>query len=194
MREERESERQKHVAKKEAEYKLVRETKATVEAVKRDLYALFTHDNPQERGGLLEGVLNRLFKTYGILIREAFRRRGKVGEGVLEQIDGVIELEGEIYLVEVKWLKGRVGKGDVSEHLVRVFSRHASRGIFVSATEFTAAAVTVCEEALSQATVFLCTLEEVVRLLDREGDLKQLLKRKLHAAVIDKKPYMSILS
>ena len=84
----------------------------------------------RKRGRRLEAVLNRLFRAASILIRESFARVDEPGEGVVEQIDGVIELDGEIYLVEVKWLKNSVGVADVSRHLVRVFTRDASRGIF----------------------------------------------------------------
>lgn len=193
MRQERKSEQQKRIAEKEAKHQRLQEKKAQLNAVKKDLYQLFSSSDPQARGKSLEGVLNRLFQTSGVLIRESFRRCGELSEGVIEQIDGVIELEGEIYLIEMKWLKDKVDKGDVSEHLVRVFSRHASRGIFISATEFTKGALNVCQDALSRATVFLCTLEEIVRLLEHEGDLKVFLKKKLNAAVIDKKPYIRVM-
>jgi len=86
--------------------------------IKNDFYRLFAESNPRRRGILLESVLNRLFSATGIAIREASTRVGEPGEGIVEQIDGVIELDGEIYLVEMKWLKGTVGKGDVSQHLV----------------------------------------------------------------------------
>ena len=194
MRQERESERQKHITHKEAEQQRAREKKAELDAVRRDLAALFAQSNPQKRGALLESVLNRLFKVHGILVRDAFRRQGDLGEGVLEQIDGVIALEGDFYLVEMKWLKGKVEKGDVSEHLVRVYGRDPKRGIFISATEFTAPSLVVCQEALQQAIVFLCTLEELVKLVDREGDLVEFLNKKRAAAVIDRKPYVPILS
>jgi hypothetical protein len=72
------------------------------EVVKKDLYSLFGPMDPQKRGKKLEGVLNRLFRTSEILIHEAFVRIAATCEGIVEQIDGVIELDGEIYLVEMK--------------------------------------------------------------------------------------------
>jgi restriction system protein len=72
------------------------------EVVKKDLYSLFGPMDPQKRGKKLEGVLNRLFRTSQILIHEAFVRIAATCEGIVEQIDGVIELDGEIYLVEMK--------------------------------------------------------------------------------------------
>ncbi len=53
---------------------------------------------------------------------------------MVEQIDGVIELDGELNLVEIKWWSVPLGAGEVSHHLVRVFNRGHLRGIFISAS------------------------------------------------------------
>ena len=115
---------------------------------------------------MLEDILNRLFRTDGILVRESFTRLGKRGQGVIEQIDGVVEIEGEIYLVEMKWLKDPAGPGDVAQHLVRVLGRNSSRGIFISYSGYTDAAINTCKEALVNAVVVLCTLQEFVLLME----------------------------
>ena len=65
----------------------------------------------------MEQVLNELFRIYGIQIREAFSRNEEECKGTVEQIDGVIELDGEIYLVEMKWKEVPVDVNDVSRHL-----------------------------------------------------------------------------
>lgn len=188
MRQERETERQKHVLQRQAEIKRQEERKAAIDTVRRDLGRLFSIQDPQTRGTTAEELLNRLFATYEILVRESFRRvSGRTGS-VLEQIDGVVELDGEIYLVEVKWLTEPVSVDDVSRHLVRVFSRRSSRGIFVSATRYSESALTTCQEALGQAVVVLCMLEEIIRLLEQQADLKEFLKAKIRAAIVDKKP------
>ena len=137
MRQEKEDERSKRIAEKEQEVKAAQEKQKKLEAIKNDLCALFASENPRERGLALEEVVNRLFDANGILVRESFRRTGEQGQGIIEQIDGVIDLDGEIYLVEMKWLKEKAGVGDVSQHLVRVFTRGSSRGVFISATEYT---------------------------------------------------------
>lgn len=46
-----------------------------MQQVKKDLYVLFGLADPQKRGKQVEGVLNRLFQTTGILLREAFTCR-----------------------------------------------------------------------------------------------------------------------
>ncbi|MEX0751211.1 MAG: restriction endonuclease [Dehalococcoidia bacterium] len=154
----------------------------------RDLAALFRIDDAHKRGKDLEGVLNRLFKHSGVLVREAFTLRGWNAEGVIEQIDGVVEIDGEIYLVEMKWLNHRVDKADVSEQLVRVFSRSDARGLIISASGFTDPAITTCREALHNRVVVLCELDELVHVLEAERDVRELLKSKVNAAILDKNP------
>lgn len=191
MRQERETELAKHRAAREKEAEEKVRKKGELEALRQDFYKLFSQIDPHERGKLLEGALNRLFGATGILVREAFSRVATPGEGVVEQIDGVIELDGEIYLVEMKWLKSSVGVADVSQHLVRVFTRDATRGIFISYTDYTTGAITTCKEALSKAVVVLCSLHEFVSVLDREQDLREFLKGKVRASIIDKEPLWS---
>lgn len=145
--------------------------------------------NPQERGKALEAVLNAMFETYGVLVRNAFALRGADGEGVVEQIDGVIELDGHLYFTELKWWAAPLGKAEIAEHLIRVFSRAESRAAIISTSGFSDAAIATCRDALPNKVVVLCTLEELVHLLELEEDLKKFMRRKIHAAIIDKNPF-----
>jgi len=153
-----------------------------------ELGALFAETDPHKRGKALEGILNGLFKTNDISVREAFVLRVD-GQGVVEQIDGVIELDGHLYLVEMKWWKDALGPGEVAQHLVRVFNRGQSRGIFISASAYTPAAILSCKESLTRAVFVLCDLEEFVHLLEQEKDLRDFLKQKIAAAMVEKNPY-----
>jgi restriction endonuclease Mrr len=192
MRQEQEAERKKRLEEEKRKVAAQNERKAQLEQVKKDLYALFGLGDPQKRGKQLEDVLNRLFKVAGILVREAFTRVAPTGEGVVEQIDGVIELDGEIYLVEMKWWDKPLGTGEVSQHLVRVFTRHCARGILISYSDFTEPAVNTCKEALARVVVVLSGLKELVQLLEREDDLQEFFRNKIHAAVIDKNPHYRV--
>lgn len=189
MRQAQEAERRKRIEEEQRKTVAHNEKRAKLEQVKKDLYALFGHDDPQKRGKQLEGVLNQLFNASGILLREAFTRVASTGEGIIEQIDGVIELDGEIYLVEMKWWDKPLGTGEVSQHLVRVFTRNCARGLLISYSGYTDPAIAICREALSRMVVALCGLQEIVQLLEHEGGLTELLKKKVRAAVIDKNPY-----
>jgi hypothetical protein len=77
--------------------------------------------------------------------------------------------------------------------LVRVFTRGSSRGIFISATEFTESALQTCKDALAKMVVLLCSVDEIVMLLERYGDFKVILRKKLQAAIVDKKPYIKVI-
>ncbi len=192
MRMEKDEEKRKRIEEQEAATKARQERISNRARVKAELYALFGEQDAHKRGKMLERVLNDLFACYDVLVREAFTNKGKCGEGIIEQIDGLIELEGHLYLVEMKWWSSPIGVGDVSPHLVRVFSRGGqARGLFISYTDFTDPAIAQCRDALSQgAVVVLSTLQEIVSLLEGNGDLKVWLKRKLNAAIIDKQPYV----
>lgn len=189
MKQERENERKKHQEAQKVKLAKLQEKKAKFEKIKKDLFGLFREKNCHKRGKALESVLNDLFGLGDILVSEAFTLKGMAGEGIIEQLDGVIEIDGEIYLVEMKWWNEPLGVGDVSQHLVRVFNRGHARGIFISASDYTEPAITTCRESLKQAVVVLCKLEEFIKLLEREGDMKEFLKSKINAAIVDKNPF-----
>lgn len=172
---------------------LEKKQREDLEGVKKELFALFSETNPQRRGKASEKVLNRLFKCFGILVREAFESKGLDGEGITEQIDGVIEIDGDVYLVEMKWWHAPIGVSEISQHLVRVFNRGQARCIFISASDYTGPAITTCRESLTQIVVVLCQLQELVLLLEKGGDLKSFLKEKINASIIHKDPFFEPL-
>ncbi len=191
MQIERDEERRKRLAEQTAHFNAEKDRKAKIETVKADLYALFGEHDAKKRGKALEGVLNSLFAEYGILVREAFTVKGACSEGVIEQIDGLVELDGYLYLVEFKWWNKPLGTADVSPHIVKVFGRGGqARGIFISYSEYTIPAITTCRDALAGGVVIiLCNLQEIVDLFEKEGDLKTWLKDKVTAAVVDRNPF-----
>ena len=191
MRDEKDEERRKRMEQAEAEAAIKREVAARREKARIELYALFGEPDAHKRGKSLERALNELFACHDVLVREAFTVKGQCGEGVIEQIDGLIELDGVLYLVEMKWWNKPLGVGDVAPHLVRVFTRGGQvRGIFISYTNFTEPAIGVCRDAMNRgAVVVLATLQEIVSLLAGQGDLKRWLKAKVNAAIVDKRPF-----
>lgn len=192
MRQEQEAERKKRMEIEKCKVDELNKKRDRSTAIRKELSRLFSVANPQERGKRLERVLNQLFEHHGILVREAFQRVGDSGEGVIEQIDGVVSLDGEIYLVEMKWWDKPLGTGEVSQHLVRVFTRNCARGILISYSGYTDPAIRTCKEALAKMVVALCTLQELVRLVEKEEDLKELLREKVQMAIVDKTPFREI--
>ena len=188
MKNEADGARKKHLAEQQQRLENLRRRQSELSAIKEQLASLFAMQNSQKRGKVLEDVLNRLFKCYDILIREAFTVSGSHGEGVFEQIDGAIEFGNEIYLVEMKWWSQPLGPAEVAPHIVKVYSRSGARGIFISASGYTEAAINTSREALREKVFILCSLKEILDLLEKENDLKELLNRKIHAAILDKTP------
>jgi restriction system protein len=85
-------------------------------------------------------------------------------------------------------------QAEVAQPLERLFSRGGqARGIFISYSGFTDPAVATCRDAIAGgALVVLSTLQEIVELLEREGDVKAWLKAKITVAVADKIPFFTV--
>jgi hypothetical protein len=186
---ERERERSEHRKQYEADLRKREERSKQREALKGELYALFAMTDSQKRGKSLEAVLNRLFAHYSMLVKEAFTVRGLGSEGVVEQIDGLVELDSHLHFVEMKWWNKPIGVGEVSQHLVRVFTRAEARCIFISASPYTEAAIDQFRKALQHKVCVMCSLEELVKVVDGDKDLRELLRKKIHAAVAHRNPW-----
>lgn len=190
MNQERENETRRRTQEYERKVAEIQKHKANLEAIKKDLFSLFAETNAHQRGKTLEKVLNNYFREFQILVQEDFKRKGEPGEGIIEQIDGIIEIDNQIYLVEMKWKKDRIGSDDIYAHLGRIYHRSNAHGIFISASGYTPSGTTAAKEALvKNALLVLFDLEEFVRVLEAETDFKQYLRDKIQAAIIDKEPY-----
>lgn len=191
MRIEKDEEKRQRQEERELAVRQLAERRARGDKIKAKLFSLFGETDAHKRGKALERVLNELFDFYGISVREAFTIKGKCGEGVIEQIDGLIELDGHLYLVEMKWWNTSIGVAEVAPHLVRVFTRGDQvRGVFISYSDFTEPAITQCRDALARGTVIvMATLQELVAVLDSDRELRKWLTAKAHAAIVDKEPY-----
>ena len=190
MKQEKENAQAKHSEDYNKKVEEIKKRTDLIEKTKKEFYGLFAIDNPQERGKRLEGVLNSIFSIYGILVREAFTRNGDNGEGIIEQIDGVIEIDNQIYLVEMKWKKDKIGSDDIYAHLGRIYHRTSAQGVFISASGYSDSAIIASKEALvNNAILILTDLEEFINVLDNEKDLVQYFKAKIRKAIIDKDPY-----
>ena len=195
MANERDQERQARLAQAEAIAKERRDRVARIEAAKNEFYGLFgSQPSPQVRGKKLEAALNNLFAAYGILVRQAFHLVGQEGEGIVEQIDGVIELQGHLHYVEMKWYAEPIGTSEISQHLVRLMGRAEARGLFISASNYTEPAVSTTRSFLQHKLMALMTLEELVRVLEEQADLADFLVKKMHAAQIHKNPLFNPLT
>jgi restriction system protein len=189
---EREQERQQRLANEARKAEASRKRREELAEIKKSLFGLFAESNPYKRGKCLDAVLNRYFKSSGISVSEAITLKGDAGSGIVEQIDGVVQIRGQLYLVEVKWEQETLGREKVAPHLVRVFSRGLAGAIFISYSDYSPAAITDCKEALREKAIVLCKLDEFVYALDKERDLLEILHGKIDAAVIQKNPFFRL--
>jgi hypothetical protein len=183
---EREKELAKHRRSQQEKINELNKKKEKIEVVKKQLYALFAIKNPQERGKSVEAALNAFFEFCGIAVREAFTISGDNGEGIIEQIDGVIELDNQVYLVEMKWLNTPVSNRDIHQHLGRMFSRPRPNGIFISASGYTDSAIIACKEAINRSgLIILMNLEEFVKILESKTEFIPYLREKILRVLIE---------
>ena len=173
---------------REAELSAQRNRSRQLAEVRSQLAGLFGESDPQRRGRALEGLLNRYFAIEEISVREPFVFREASDDTPLEQIDGVIELDAHVYLVEVKWWAKQLSAHDLALHMVRVAHRGDVRGLVVSAAGYTPAALKTCRDELQRAVFVLCELRELVMWLERGDHLPERLREKIRCAQIDKEP------
>jgi restriction system protein len=194
MNQERTNEQKKNSDEYLKSIQVLQKVKEERDAVKKDLYALFSESNAQKRGKLLESVLNRYFKTYNILVKEDFKRVSEHGDGILEQIDGVIEYGGKLYLVEMKWTKDPIAANEINAHLIRIYHRSHVQGIFISASGYTASGLESAKEALIRSTlIVLFDLEEFVKIIDSETDFNSYVGKKVNEAILNKRAYIKLI-
>lgn len=179
---EREREREQNAEATRLLREAQRAKRTRVASAKAELYALFALENePSKRGLALEKVLNELFAAHEILFAENFKRRDPDNEKVVEQIDGMIQLRGQLILVEMKWTSEPVGVDLVAQPLVRLFSRGAAKGLLISTSGFTDPAIAQCRQALALKIMALCPLQELVMALEEERDLAEFFREKFLA-------------
>lgn len=190
MKQERENEQKIRQEEYKKRIKEIQKRKEQIDKIKNDLFSLFTETNAQKRGKLLESVLNGYFKVYEILVKEDFKRLGDPGEGIIEQVDGIVEIDNQIFLVEMKWKKDSIGSDDIFSHLGRIYHRANAHGIFISASGYSPSGINAAKEALvKNALLIMFDLEEFVKIIDGEIDFKNYLRDKIKSAIIEKEPY-----
>jgi restriction system protein len=189
-------EREREREQRQAEYRaqtLAKQKAVEERATIRDaLYRLFGETNAWKRGKQLEGILNRLFALAGFLVREAFTIKGDEAKGIVEQIDGAVEIDGMLYLVEMKWWETAIGRQELAPHLVSVYGRGNVGGIFISYSGFAPAAIEDAKTGLAQKIFVLTELQEIVQVVDREADLKVFFKEKINRAKTDRNPFYKV--
>ena len=128
---------------------------------------------PQPRGYAFEKFLTRLFNTFGLEARGAFRLVG-------EQIDGSFVLNGHPYLVEARWQNKLTAVADLHAFHGKIGEKAAwTRGLFVSFTGFSEDGLT----AFGRSKNIICLDGfDLSEALTRELPLNVVIERKVRHA------------
>jgi restriction system protein len=104
----------------------------------------------------------------------------------------VVEIDGAVYLVEMKWWNTPIGRHEIAPHLVGVYGRSDVGGIFISYSGFSSAAIEDAKTGLAQKVFVLCELQEIVQVIEQESDLKMFFKEKINRAKTDRNPFYKL--
>lgn len=157
------------------------------------LLAQFDHiassEDHQQRGYLLEDLLNRVFDLHSIPVHRAFRRN----EGA-EQIDAAFEFDGWHYIVECRW-RQRLADIRQLDGLWGQVSRSGRQtmGLFLSINGWSDNVIPLLKQN-PEKTIFLMEGFDLRAVLDQRVDLRGLLKAKLAALNLEAEPYKSVMA
>ena len=153
-----------------------------------DLLKILSEQDERKRGKELVDIINNLFTLHEIPIIDPFKKNILSNEGLIEQLDGIVEINNAKYLVELKWSKKRLGLDEVSNHFMNVFYRQQLRGILIGVNGFEIEAIDLCKKSYERVMVILCKLEELLNLMSKYENLNEFLQKKIDAAVKDNNP------
>ena len=182
------NERNEKIKAKQQQLNRLTASKEKFDAITNDFNKLFSISNPQIRGKALETVLNELFTFFKIGIRESFCIADEDSGKIYEQIDGTIELNNYLTLVEMKWEHKPIGVDPVSRFMTRLFVRSNVDGIIISYSSFTDTAPPIVKEGLSQRTVALVDLQAISKMLTLKKDLPEYLTSLIKEVRLTKNP------
>lgn len=140
--------------------------------LKTEFYDLSKLDNRQEAGYRLEKLLSRLFEISALNSRSPFKVCG-------EQIDGSVEIDNNIYLIEVKWTKKPINESDLLVFRGKVEGKSSfTRGMFLSINGFTEDAIKAITTG-KQPNFFLLDGYDLTTVLEEKCSLGELLRHKI---------------
>jgi len=140
--------------------------------------------DPHQRGYLLQGLLNMMFKLYGIPAIPSFTRNENG-----EQIDGGFELEGWQYLVECRWRKKLADIGELAKLNDKVGrSGKSARGFFLSINGWSDNVPGLMKQNPDKACI-LMDGDDLQGILRDRIDLREFIKAKIHYLSYKTEPY-----
>jgi len=141
--------------------------------------------DPQARGYEFEKFLTTLFNIFDLKARSPFRLTG-------EQIDGGIELDSNVYLIEAKWQSMPVGNAELLALYGKIGGKATwSRGIFISYSGFSNEGL----EAFSKGrptNLIAVSGQDLYFILEGGMPLDQMIRLKTRLAAEEGKVYVPV--
>ena len=170
---EKQQEEKRKQREQEINSKLSREKR--LEQIKNKFYELCQSDKKQKRGYQLEVLLYDLFALFEIEYQNSFKSD-------TDQIDGYFIYDKFDYLLEAKWEKEPVDKGDLSEFNDSINRRiQSTRGLFVSMRNFNPNHIKLFEG--NNPSIILMDGEDSTLILEGHVSLHDALDAKINHAV-----------
>jgi hypothetical protein len=140
-----------------------------VEELKAEFLTLWSMSDAQARGRAFEPFLNKLFALFDMEPRLAYSLKH-------EQIDGSLSFDTDDYVLEARWWKGSVERGDADVFAAKVRRKGKNAlGLFVSVNGFSEGAL----QSYSESTPFMAMDgQDLMCVLDQRIRLDDLLRRK----------------
>lgn len=142
---------------------------------------------PQQRGYLLEDLLNRTFGLHGLGVLKAFRRNSGG-----EQIDGAFEMDNWHYIVECRW-RDRLADIRQLDGLMGQVARSGRQtmGLFLSVNGWSEHVVPLLKQNPNKSIILMEGVD-LRAVLAQSVELKRLLKAKLTALNLEAEPYLPV--
>lgn len=96
----------------------------------RDAFVQANSRSPQQKGYALEKIFVDLMRISGRPVEEPFRIAG-------EQLDGAIKHDGHYYLIELKWIAGKLDPKEIGHFYFKVDGKLEARGIVIAMNGYT---------------------------------------------------------
>ena len=164
-------------------------------ARKRELSLLLTmfdelalqDQKAQERGYLLQDLLNRLFNAFGIPVYRSFTRN----EGA-EQIDGAFQIDGWYYLTECRWRKEPSDTRELDGFVGQISrSGRQTMGLFLSINGWSEKVPSMLKQNTQKATILMQGYD-LRAILSEEADLRDYILAAVRNLNISAEPYLGV--
>jgi hypothetical protein len=147
-------------------------------------YQMKKNPDSQSRGYEFQSFLAELFKLWRLDPRKAFRITG-------EEIDGSIELDKEIYLLEARWRTKPADRDDLIIFSTKVGNKSEwTRGIFVSVNGYDEEALHYLESH-GKLNFIAVRGNEIEKILKGEIDTIDLIRKRVRISAEEKKFYFA---